>query len=199
MADKKKRDALRRYLVFRVKAIEFLDIAALHQALRKGQLNPPNPASRKPSDFADALRTVGLSWCAVFIDRNGMDVIKLWKELFPHRRAEIEIAWGKMKSAWEHIRTFRNRAGFHADMPFRFFGARSTIVLNNQVIVAALVEFQKLMSTLLHAEATELPELGGVVEEFLDELESKQGHGKYNRTEFRRYLMIANPPPSLHP
>lgn len=194
MTDQNRKEALRRYLVFRVKAIEFLDIAALHQALRKSQLNLPNPANRKPSDFADALRTVGLSWFALFVDKNGMNIITLWKELFPQRKAEIEAAWKKMEPAWEHIRTFRNRAGFHADKPVRFFEARHRASSNNSIIGAALLEFQKLMSAFLRAEETELPEFGKVVEEFLEELENKPGYGKYNRAELTRYLMLGHVP-----
>ncbi len=69
---------LRRYLVYRVEAIEFFDLAAIRQALLANQLTVPAPVGRINDDFAAGLRTVLLSWMALFIDKSkdGMDVIR---------------------------------------------------------------------------------------------------------------------------
>src|SRR5437016_3570715 len=107
-----RKHALRRYLVFRMKVVEFLDIGAMRQNLRQGNLSVPNPVGRIPSDFAESLRTAQLSWFALLIDKNGLDAIKLWIELFPKHKKEIQETWGRIKSAWEIIRVFRDRAGF---------------------------------------------------------------------------------------
>jgi hypothetical protein len=186
-----RKHALRRYLVFRVKVIEFLDIVALWHDLTQGRPWPHVPASRKPRDFADSLRTVLLSWFALFIDKSkdGMDVIELWKQLFPSRRTQIEGAWCRMKPAWDILRTFRDRAGFHADKPVAFFKARREILMQQKTVMAALREFQRLLGSLLRAEATELPDFRGAVDEFLDELESDL-RSRFNRGEFTRYLML---------
>ncbi len=186
-------NALRRYVVFRVKAIEFLDIGALRQSLKKGEFCPRTPVARTAADFADSLRTVQLSWFAVFIDQSkgGMDVIELWKELFPNRKVDIKQAWDRMKPAWKILRTFRNKAGFHADKPIPFFRARREIVVQQQAVAAALEEFQQLFRVLLKAEPSELPDLEGAVDGLLDELEANHQH-HYNRNEFKRYLMFPN-------
>ena len=115
--------ALRRYIVFRVKAMEFLDINGLHQGLISGNVKP-YPPFRTASDMAGSLRTVLLSWFSLFVDKNGMDVIKLWKEVFPQHAKLVQDAWVKMGPAWPILRDFRNSAGFHADKPLKFFGAR---------------------------------------------------------------------------
>jgi hypothetical protein len=194
MADHEMRKhALRRYVVFRVKAIEFLDIGALRQGVKNGDFCPRTPVNRIPNDFADSLRTVQLSWFAIFIDKGkgAMDVIKLWKELFPKHIAQIEKAWDRMKPAWDILRRFRNKAGFHADKPVAFFNARRQILVRRQTVIAALNEFQRLFRIFLKAEPQELPDLEEAVDCLLDELEGRdQQH--YNRNEFKRYLMIPN-------
>lgn len=189
-----RKHALRRYLVFRIKLIEFLDMAALWHLLRDGKLSPDTPAHRQAKDFADSIQTVLLSWFALFIDKNGMNVIKLWKELFPSRRDEIEQSWQHMAPAWEVIRQFRDRAGFHADKPRAFFDARSKKTQNQAMISKALAEFQKLQGAILKAEPTELPDFPAEVDAFLDE-EEATGHQK-DRAEFKRYLMIPDSKPS---
>ena len=169
-----RKHALRRYLVFRVKVVEFLDLGAMRQKLLRGNLSVPNPVGRKPSDFADSLRTVQLSWFALLIDKNGMDA---------------EETWDRIKSAWEIIRSFRDRAGFHADKPRAFFKARHEVIAQTQKVGEALDDFQKLFRTILHAEATELPDFPQAVDEFLDDMEKDVG-APFNRKEFKRYLII---------
>jgi len=195
MDAEKRKHALRAYLVFRVKLIEFLDMAGLEKLLRQNQLQPQNPVGRQPKDFADSLNTVLISWFALFVDRNGMNVIKLWKELFPDRKDEIQRSWQRMEPAWQVIRKFRNKAGFHADKPRAFFNARSEKSKNQEMISNALAEFQTLQQSILNAEQTELPDFPAAVDAFLDEEESK-GHTK-NRAGFKRYLMIADSKPSV--
>jgi hypothetical protein len=184
-----RKDALRRYLVFRVKVIEMLDIGVVRQTAAAGDLSVPNPVGRLPKDFADSLRTPLLSWFALLIDKNGTDAIKLWSELFPNHRTQISETWARIKPAWGIIRRFRDKAGFHADNPRAFFGARRDVLANHKKLAAALEDFRRLFSTILHAETTELPDFPQVVDEFLDEMEAEH-HSRYNRTEFRRYLMI---------
>jgi hypothetical protein len=191
-----KKHALRRYIVFRIKAIEFLDLNGIRQTLLRGEIAVPNPVGRTSSDFIAALRTTGLSWLAVFVDksRNGMDVIDLWTQLFPQRKDEIVAAWKVMEPAWDLIRAFRDRAGFHADKPAAFFNARAAIIENEKLITVALEEFQKLMRSILNAEPKELPELENALDSFLDELEAN-GSYRYKRDELKRYLMIAQSQP----
>ena len=184
-----RRDALRRYLVFRVKTIEMLDIGVVRQTAAHGKLAVPNPVGRLPKDFADSLRTPHLSWFAVLIDKNGLDVINLWSDLFPKHRKEISETWARIQPAWDIIRSFRDKAGFHADKPKAFFRARHEVIADQQKVAQALEDFQKLFSTILQAEPAELPDLSKSVDEILDEMEAEH-HSKYDRADFKRYLML---------
>jgi hypothetical protein len=171
-----------------VKAIEFLDLGVLHQGLITGNVKP-YPPFRSANDIAGSLRTVLVSWFALFVDKNGMDVIKLWKEVFPQHAQRVQEAWAKMQPSWPVLREFRNRAGFHADEPPKFFGARHRLRSNIKQVEAAMVEFEKLFKFFLNAEGNELPELEKELDSLLDDLEKKQG-GVFKRGAFKAYMMI---------
>ena len=190
MNAKMRKDALQRYIVFRVKLIEFMDINALQHQLLTQQLAVPTPVFRTAPDLAAALRTVQLSWFALLIDKNGTDAIKLWSELFPKHRARIEETWARIEPTWNIIREFRDKAGFHADQPSKFFNARKNVLVKKQEVTVAIDQFLQLLGVILKAEAEELPDLNQAVDDLLDELEAgSQGH--YNRAEFKRYLMLS--------
>jgi len=205
--------ALRNYVVFRVKAIEFLDILALYSRLRAIPMNQEQLlaakktvpqgqgldhllgflAFRPPKFSADSLKTVAVSWFALFIDKNGMDVIDLWCEVFPKHATKTRAAWRRMEPAWQLLRDFRNQAGFHADSPIRFFGARHNVVKEWPKVEAALKEFDALFQFFLRAEATELSaELEPALDSLLDELEKLHGEANFKREQFKSYLMLAD-------
>jgi|SRR6266568_3696077 len=54
-----------------------------------------------------------------------------------------------------------------------------------------LGEFERLFKCLLRAEQTELPDLEGALDSLLNDLEDEHQY-RYNRREFKRYLMIPN-------
>lgn len=183
-----RKSALRRYIVFRVKAIEFLDLLGLHRGLMNGGVKP-YPPFRSASDMADSLKTVLLSWFALFVDKNGMNVIKLWEEVFPQYAERVQEAWTEMEPTWPVLREFRNRAGFHADEPPKFFGARHRLRSEIKQVEAALVEFEKLFKFFLKAEEKELPDLEKELDSLLDELEKETGSA-FKRDEFKAYIII---------
>ena len=180
--------ALRRYIVFRVKAIEFLDLGGLHQGLLNGNVKP-YPPFRSAAHMADSLRAILLSWFALFVDKNGMNVIELWPQVFPQHSKLVQEAWAKMEPTWPILREFRDRAGFHADKPLRFFGARHRLRLEIKQVEAAMVEFEKLFKFFLKAEAKELPEFEAALDDLLDELERAHG-STFKREQFKAYAMI---------
>ena len=184
-----RKSALRRYLVFRVKAMEMMDLNVLHQAATSDKLEIPSPGGRVTKDFADSLRAPLLGWFALVIDKQGLDVMQLWGELFPKHSNEIEATWARMQPALEMVREFRDRAGFHADKPRPFFLARHQVIANQGIVATALEEFWKLFATLLEAEAGELPDLEREVDEFLDAVEGEL-RVQYDRVELKRYLRI---------
>ncbi len=205
-----RQNALRSYLIFRIKAMEFLDILGLFNCLRANRMRQDELAAvkaqvpqglvplisflafRPPQYSADSLKTVAVSWFALFIDKNGMDAIKVWSQVFPAHASKVQAAWKKMESSWQILRTFRNRAGFHADEPMKFFAARHQLRKEWSKVQAALDEFKKLFDFFLIAEGTELgAELGPALDSLMDELEKKQG-SKFQRDQFKAYLMIAD-------
>lgn len=187
-AKEMRKSALRRYIVFRVKAMEFLDMGGLHQGLLTGNIKP-YPPFRSSDDMAGSLRTVLVSWLALFIDKNGMNVIKLWKEIYPHHAKRVDDAWAKMEPTWPIIRDFRNSAGFHADNPTKFFGKRHALRKEIKKVEAAMVEFGTLFKFFLKAEETELPELETALDSLLDDLEKSHGSA-FKPADFKHYVMI---------
>jgi hypothetical protein len=197
-ADRMRQAALRRYIVFRIKAMEFLDLNALRNCLRWTQLHekmmsvplPLFPAIRPPIFVSDSIRTVVLSWFCLFVDKNdGMDIIKLWVELFPRHAVRVNSAWARMKSAWPILQEFRNRAGFHADKPMKFFNARNRVRRESEKVEAALTEFEVLLKFFLNAELEELPDLERALDDLLDDLDKAHGV-PYQREQLKAYLMI---------
>jgi hypothetical protein len=208
-----RKNALRRYVVFRIKAIEFLDLLHLYNCLRANSMRQEELfvakqqaalglapllsllTIRPPKFTADSLRTVVVSWFALFIDKNGMDAIKLWCQLFPQYTAKTEAAWRRMEPAWGILREFRDCAGFHADTPAKFFGARLRFRKEISTVEAALKEFETLFKFFLTAEKEEFgKELEPTLDSLLDDLEKQQGGAKYQRAQFKAYLMIPNAP-----
>lgn len=189
--------------------MEFLDLLVLYNSLRANKMSQVEMqaakqqaapglapllsflAFRPPYFIADSLRTVVLSWFCLFVDTNGMDVIKLWCQLFPQHAAKTQAAWKRMEPAWEALREFRNRAGFHADAPAKFFAARYRFHKEKSIVDAALKEFDALLKYFLKAEEKELgKELEPTLELLLDDLEKQQGGAKYQREQFKAYLMF---------
>ena len=194
-----RKSALRRYIVFRVKAIEFLDLLVLMNSLLKvggqGTLPLPSfPPNRHSRFVANSIRTVVLSCFALFIDKSkdGMDAIKLWCDVFPHHATRIQESWNRMQPAWPILREFRDRAGFHADKPAKFFGARyKTRARYDAQLEPALKEFEQLFKFLLKAEETDLKdELEPAVDSLLVDLEKEHSESKFQREQFKAYLMI---------
>lgn len=168
--------------------MEFLDLNALRNTLRANKINPA-PGVRPPVFMSDSVRTVVLSWFALFVDKNGLDVIRLWAELFPRHATRVREAWSRMEPAWQTIREFRDSAGFHADKPKRFFRARYKVCVESQKLEAALKEFEELLRFFLRAEANELQDLETALDGLLDELEKEHG-AIFRREQFKAYLMI---------
>jgi hypothetical protein len=186
-----RKHALRRYIVFRIKAIEFLDLNALRNVLQQNRIDPM-PQVRPPQFMSDSVRTVVLSWFALFIDKTqgGMDVTKLWTALFPQHKNRVAESLARMQPGLDAIREFRDRAGFHADKPLKYFGARNRIQVERKAVDAAVREFVELLKFFLNKEVEELPELEAAHDSLLDELERKHKR-PYEREQFKAYVMVA--------
>jgi len=184
-----RKSALRRYVVFRIKAMEFLDLNTIRDGLLRGGIKYADHL-RPPKFMANSLRTVVLSYFALFVDKNGLNVIELWKELFPKERRKVEEVWVRIEPTWKTIREFRDRAGFHADKPVKFFSARKQVQGQWNEIEVALQEFVSLFRFFLRLESNgALRDLETELDSLLDELEAGQ-QTRYQREQFKAYLMI---------
>ena len=64
----------------------------------------------------------------------------MWKEIYPHHAKRVQDTWAKMEPTWPILRDFRNRTGFHADKPYRFFGARHALRKDIRKVEAAIAD-----------------------------------------------------------
>jgi hypothetical protein len=168
-----RKDALRRYVLYRMKALELLHFYLLHIALTEHEYIPPNDLGHDGRDFSNSVRTASISWLSTMVDqtRGGMNVFHLWRQLFPRHREEIERVWAQLEPQLEIIRTFRDRVGFHADTPLRFFAARDRARGPNPELAAALDSFMGLQILLFKQEDEELPDFVPAAEELLLDME----------------------------
>jgi hypothetical protein len=189
-ANEMRKSALRRFVVFRIKAMEFMDMNVTRDGLNSGTNNYGGHL-RPPEFMGQSLRTPILSYFALFVDKKeGLNVIELWKTLFPTHRKRVEEVWTKIEPTWALIRDFRDSAGFHADKPTKFFRARYALKQDWLDIEKALKQFVALFNFFLHVESDGgLPDFETELDSLLDDLESKQSH-HYNRKQFKQYLMI---------
>jgi hypothetical protein len=185
-----RKDALKRYLVYRLKLVELIHLSILWTALNDEQFVPDNMMGQSGRDFAQSIRTVMLSWFCTIVDQtsDGLSVVRVWRELFPRHRKRIDRLWKEIEPHWVVLRTFRDKCGFHADTPRNYFSARQEVIDNPQV-ARALQDFLELSTFLLRREEQELSDFVPEVEQFfLDfELESTS---RFNRDALKRLLIL---------
>ena len=166
--------------------MEFFDVGALRQELWSERMRSPSEL-RGGKHLAESLRTIQISYLALFIDKNGMNVFNLWNALFPDASAEIERVRACIEAPWTIIRTFRNKAGFHADAPESFFRARREVLGNASVVNPAIVELERLAKALLRREK-DLNDLSGELDRMLNEFEPQSGSRQLRA--LKQYLLL---------
>ena len=186
-----RRDALRRYVLFRMKSLELLHFYLLTAALTEHGYTPPNDLQHDGTDFANSVRTACIGWLATIVDqtREGMNVFDLWRQLFPKHGKEIERVWKVMEPQMEVIKEFRDRVAFHVDTPLKFFAARDKVRTPSPALAAAVQSFMDLEILLLRKEDEELPDFVPAAEELLLDLELQLGIS-INREWFKRALIL---------
>src|SRR6266446_3168579 len=97
-----RRDALRRYFVFRMKLIELFHFHLLWGALADEKFVPENVMDHDGQVFAESVRTALLSWYCTIVDRTagGLNIFNIWQELFPNHREEIERVRAEVEPHW---------------------------------------------------------------------------------------------------
>ena len=190
-AQQMRRDALRRYLIFRMKLIELFHFHLLWGALADEEFVPDNVMEHTGRDFAESIRVALLSWYCTIVDRTrgGLKIFNVWRELFPRHRREIERVRREVEPQWEVLRTFRDKCGFHADTPRNYFLAKQKI-LDNPQVAKAVQDFLDLAKLLINREEAELPDFVPEVETFLLDFELEKGNRAINRNALKKLLIL---------
>jgi hypothetical protein len=182
---------LKRYVIYRMKSMELLHFYLLLFDLNDSGHCPENILGHDGRMFASSMRTVAISWLATFVDqsRDGMNVFDLWRRLFPKHKEEIDRVWLQLEPQLEIIKNFRDRVGFHADTPLRYFAARDKIRGDNPDLQAAMDSFMRLEIALYNYEDEELPDFVSVAEELLLDVEL-QLNINIDREWFKQALIL---------
>ncbi len=167
-----RKDALRRYLVFRLKLIEIFHFAQLWSALTEEQFVPENVMGHSGRDYAASARTAMLAWFCTVVDQStgGLNIFNVWRELFPKHRKEIERLWKEIEPHWDILRNFRDKCAFHADTPRNYFLAKQRM-LDNPQVARAVQHFLDLTKFFVNKEDEELPDFVPEVESCLLDVE----------------------------
>ena len=191
VAEQLRRDALRRYFIFRLKLIELFHFHLIWCSLVDDKFTPENVMDQSGRDFADTVRTALLSWYCTIVDQTqgGLNVFNVWHELFPKHRDEIERVRAKVEPDWEVLKNFRDKCGFHADTPRNYFSAKQR-VLDNLQAIKSVQEFLDLARKLILLEDEELPDFVPEVETFLLDFELEPGNRSVNRQAMKRLLIL---------
>jgi hypothetical protein len=190
VAEQLRRDALRRYFVFRMKLIELFHFHLLFSALLDEQFIPKNVMEHEGRDFAYTVRTALVSWYCTIVDRTdgGLNIFNVWRELFPKHRDEIEQMRAKVEPDWKILKNFRDKCGFHADTPRHYFLAKQKL-LDNVQVVQSMREFLDLAMKLMKLEDTELVDFVPEVETTILDLEL-EGACKVSRDAMKKMLIL---------
>ena len=186
-----RRDALLRYFVFRMKLIELFHFHLLWSALNEEQFVPENVMGHSGRDFAASVRTATIGWYCTIVDKTGggLNVFKVWHELFPKHRKKIEQVRKDVEPHWEVIKSFRDKCGFHADTPWNYFLAKQAI-RDNAKVAESVQEFLDLAKFLILREDEELPDFVSEVETFLLDFELEKDNCGVNREAFKKLLIL---------
>jgi hypothetical protein len=190
VAKQLRRDALRRYFVFRMKLVELFHFHLLMEALVDEKFVPENVMGHEGRDFAYTVRTALLSWYCTIVDRSegALNIFNVWRELFPNHRDEIEQVRARLEPNWEILKNFRDKCGFHADTPRNYFLAKQKL-LDNLQVVNSMQEFLDLAKKLIKVEDTELIDFVPEVETALLDFEI-EGIFRVNRDAMKRLLIL---------
>jgi hypothetical protein len=190
-AEQLRKDDLKRYVIYRMKSLELLHFYLLLNDLNESGHFPPNDLDHDGRMFASSVRTVVISWLATIVDqtRDGMNVFDLWRRLFPKHKKEIERVWTLLDPQLELIKNFRDRVGFHADTPLKFFAARDEIRGKNPDLEAAMLGFLNLQILMFKHEDEELPDFVSAAEDLLLDVELKLNMS-IDREWFKRALIL---------
>jgi len=185
-----RRDALRRYLVYKMKLMELIHLNVLWRELNDEKFAPANAMNHTGREFSQSLRIFILSSFCTIVDQSngGLNVFKLWRELFPKHLKEIDHLWNEIEPRWKILRDFRDNCGFHGSTPKRYFEAKQQL-LDNPEVAVAVQTFLRLAKRFLDLQDEELPDFASEVESFLLDLEL-ESNISVSRDALKRLLIL---------
>jgi hypothetical protein len=108
----------------------------------------------------ETLRTASIAWFSTIVDKNGLDIFPLWEKMFPQYQRRIALYRAIIQPELDLMRTFRNKAAFHAEPAFsRFFAPRKEMRDHIGQIIESIQHFLALSRFLIKREHITDPNL----------------------------------------
>ncbi len=191
MSSPDRRAALRLYLIFRIKLIEFLDLHKLNALLESEGFAEDGKSPRTSQHLRISLRTGIISYVALLLEENkqSLNLHSILKTLFPSAAQDIDETWQRLVPGLKDLKAFRDKVGFHADHPQAYFRARRA-VMDHPEATKATEDFVRLCERILRLEAFALPDLERKLDGLFDELDQADAERETDRQAFRNYLMM---------
>lgn len=101
------------YLTYRFKLNELIHLHFLFHALNDGRCGDSINGIPKEQVLL-SVRTAAVAWFATVVDKNGLDIFKLWLKMYPRYQKRINLYRSLLNPHLDLIRRFRNRTAFHA-------------------------------------------------------------------------------------
>jgi hypothetical protein len=94
-----------------------------------------------------------VAWFATVVDKNGLDVFKLWLKMYPQYQKRIKFHRSLLEPHLDLIRRFRDRTAFHAQPKFvDFFEPRSRFQEKAKDVAKGVQQFLDLAKFLIKRE-----------------------------------------------
>jgi len=165
VAKRKKRnvsDKFERYLSFKLRFIEALDLAKLRKQ-KAGACKQTKVGHDCGSHVVHTLQSALYTWVAGLYDEDprSVNVFDLLEEFFDSEPEVIKIvrdAQAKVKSGLELIKTFRNKQGAHADLFGSSIEVQNALAKNERLIELSIGLFLIICESLVHEEKRIFPD-----------------------------------------
>jgi hypothetical protein len=155
-------DKFERYLSFKLRFIEALDLAKLRKQ-KAGACKQTKVGHDCGSHVVHTLQSSLYTWVAGLYDKDprSANVFDVWKECFESEPEVLKIvrnAEAKVKPGLELIRTFRNKQGAHADLFGSSIEIQIALAKNQRLIEQSIGYFLIICETLVHEEKRIFPD-----------------------------------------
>ncbi len=157
-------EAVERYILLRIRAIEISRLGFLLEALHDGRIEIPGDAPFTRADLKDTVRTAFYGWFATLTDKDERVVYAFdpLYALFPNKQNQICKVQVECEVCHSVLQQFRNNVAFHSRAEFAaHVRARRGLMTDDASLelTFARKDFQRLMTDLISEELSAIPEL----------------------------------------